>query len=464
LSGIAVDPAYERLVEQLAAAQARSDALSASAAYEVGSLVLRSRRPRQAVRLPAELVRLRRRRQDRAAQRASRSGTTPPPTADPEALFQSFDAPVPLPPDRLRLAVVAPPSVVRRLGCAAHTRLVHPMAAARGLALGDDALVVTLSAGRRGPWFGLGSGDAPERDVALRAVLARARELAVPVLVLADRDPSELLSAADLTERADVVIGAPDAPWDPGVDWRDESPLGPLHPGGDVWIGSPASSVPAGAVVLGDPHGPLDPDDAGAVGAVLRGAARLLLAPDAPPRLRRLALLTGRAVDAFEAGTTVPAPGAAEGAAGRALVRATVGHDDAPARVAQVAAALGARPSAARPTVTVVAADGERAGVLAADPQVVDVVSPHRIRAARGDVLVRAGAWAEDADLRGDVLAAASYADAVELSPGPVAGAVGRAWSTSSAVLIRRELASATADPWSVDGVRVAVLPEASTA
>jgi hypothetical protein len=469
---------------ELEAARRAAAAVESSAAYEVGTLVVGAgRRPIGAFRLPVDLVRLRRRRRAAAAARTQRARSAPPATPLPEALFYAFDAALPTASDRPCLAVVGPPGLADRLGAAAHARALRPMAAARGLVAGFDALVVAVSGGRRGPWFGLGTAAVPERDAALRELLDRAGALGVPAVLLVDGDLSVLPAMSAVLDRFTTVLGEPGALWDRGIDWRTEGPLGPRIAVDDLVLDADLLEDPPapGDAIVAVAAGPVadhpwprllgarwvETGDGAVVGALVRGAVRILTGPSASPGARRLAETSGKAARLTGPVWPPGRPGPIESLSGRRAVRVAAGHEDVAARVAGIVRVLGGQPAATRPTVSVVRVEGDASGdrlldALTGSDQVVEVISGSAdaaARQARGDYLLRVGPWALDDEVVADVLAAACYADAATLTDEPVRGAVTELSSTSDALLVRRALVGPSAGPWSVDGVRVAALP-----
>jgi hypothetical protein len=100
--------------------------------------------------------------------------------------------------DRPVLAVVAEPWPADTWSEGAHVQRLRPDdAAAVFAAVSPDLLVVDARAGQSGPWSGLGTYAAPDRDRTVLELLRAARDRAVPTVLVRPVPPEEAPMLAD---------------------------------------------------------------------------------------------------------------------------------------------------------------------------------------------------------------------------------------------------------------------------
>jgi hypothetical protein len=210
--------------------------VESSTAYQATSVVVRGvRRPRTAlISIPRDLFRLYRR--GRARSGSSRpaalatpsvtvgvdmaAATVPPKSSDRPPKLSDFLAVAVTVRDRPVIAGILSPETIATLGPYATVNPLLPNDAEDVLRSSTpDLLLVDSSAANAGPWTGLGTYIAPERDRQMLELVRMARAGCVPAVLWEGQDaPAPLFVAA--ASVFDVVFGhAPSdlAPWHPGV-------------------------------------------------------------------------------------------------------------------------------------------------------------------------------------------------------------------------------------------------------
>ena len=224
--------------------------VESSTAYQAAKVVVSGvRRPRTAlISIPRDLFRLYRRWRARSGSSRPATLTTPSvdtrvdtaaPTVTPELSDQppklsDFLAVAVTVRDRPVIAGVLSPETIATLRHYATVNPLLPNDAEDILRCSTpDLLLVDSSAAEAGPWAGLGTYVAPERDRQVLELVQMAQAESVPAVLWERHDTPAPLFAASASV-FDVVFGcAPSdrAPWHPGVHLATYD-LGQLHDGG----------------------------------------------------------------------------------------------------------------------------------------------------------------------------------------------------------------------------------------